>query len=276
MVSFYRSRLFYALSGAGGLLAVNYLLNRTEYTGRHRLMFFPKSFDKKLGKWAEDSLLHQFAQKVLPESSPPAQMVKRLAKKIVEGNELGGMEWRVMVIDSPIPNAFVIPNGVICVFTGLFPLIKTENQLSSVLAHEMAHVVARHGAEALSWNVGFLLFDLLFLHGSSGAGLFQLIINLPHSRARELEADLIGLHLMGKACIPLESASQMQRSLAKFMKESTRSNGLSFLRTHPPSLERADVLDKQIPDFKKIYGPKCKAAQQFSRASYSSYFNSDE
>lgn len=66
-------------------------------------------------------------------------------------------DWKVYVIESPIPNAFVLPGGEIFVFTGILPIAQNEDGLAAVLSHEMAHSIARHSAEKLS------LYQFLFL-----------------------------------------------------------------------------------------------------------------
>jgi hypothetical protein len=55
-----------------------------------------------------------------------------------------GLEWEFIVINEPIPNAFVLPGGKVVVYTGLLRLLSNEDELAGVLAHEVAHVVARH------------------------------------------------------------------------------------------------------------------------------------
>mgnify|MGYP001071556254 FL=1 len=51
--------------------------------------------------------------------------------------------WEFVVIRSNVPNAFVLPGGKVCVFTGLLPIVKSEAGLAAVLGHEVSHVVAR-------------------------------------------------------------------------------------------------------------------------------------
>src|SRR5271165_2407056 len=53
--------------------------------------------------------------------------------------------WRFKVLRDPMPNAFALPNGSVYVTTGLLSLLNNEDQLASVLAHEITHVTDRHG-----------------------------------------------------------------------------------------------------------------------------------
>ena len=62
---------------------------------------------------------------------------------------LQGLDWEFVVINEPVANAFVMPGGKVVVFRGLLDLIKSgggddDDELAAVLAHEVAHVLARH------------------------------------------------------------------------------------------------------------------------------------
>ena len=61
------------------------------------------------------------------------------------------LDWEVHLINSPQRNAFVLPGGKVFVFSGLLPIVEDEHGLAAVLGHEIAHQVARHAAEKISW-----------------------------------------------------------------------------------------------------------------------------
>lgn len=65
---------------------------------------------------------------------------------VLSGVRLGmqGLDWAFAVISSPQMNAFVMPGGKVVVYTGLMNILKSEDELAAVLAHEVAHVLARH------------------------------------------------------------------------------------------------------------------------------------
>jgi predicted Zn-dependent protease len=73
-------------------------------------------------------------------------LVKRIGKKLIDASgvpELQNLEWEFVVIESKTTvNAFALPGGKICVFTGIFPVAKDEVGLATVLAHEIGHVYA--------------------------------------------------------------------------------------------------------------------------------------
>ncbi|KAI9142122.1 peptidase M48 [Paraphysoderma sedebokerense] len=109
------------------------------------------------------------------------------------------------VINAPVQNAFVLPGGKVFVFTGILPVVKNEDGLAVVLGHEIAHQVARHSSEKLSWLKVLMLaqFLLSFVFDTSlffNRMFLELGILLPFSRKMEVEADEIGLMLTAQAC----------------------------------------------------------------------------
>jgi len=154
--------------------------------------------------------------RVYPSDSPAAgqayELVARVVHRLVDAAGLQDRyRWEVILVNFRDVNAFVTPGGRIAVFTGLAAVAETEAGLAAVLAHEIAHVVARHAAERYSQELvavlGAQAVDLALALSDSryrpiiGAALGRGIrygILLPFSRAHELEADRIGQLLMGQ------------------------------------------------------------------------------
>jgi len=173
-------------------------------------------------------------------------------EQVKEGKDT---EWEVYVIDDKkTKNAFVLPGGKIFVFTGILPVSANDDGLATVLGHEVAHQVARHGAERMSsmkvlFALGFLLESLGLDVGISRL-LLTFLLQLPNSRKSESEADFIGLRLMAKACFdPAESTKMWQR-----MSESEGGQGLNvdFLSTHPANAKRIKQLTQWLPEAQQV------------------------
>jgi len=80
--------------------------------------------------------------------------VQRVSDRIVDASGMRDRHnWQTVVVKSKEPNAFVMPNGKIVVFTGLLPVVKNEAGLAAVLGHEVGHVMARHAAERMSQTI---------------------------------------------------------------------------------------------------------------------------
>ena len=103
----------------------------------------------------------QHDPKMKPSTDPrEIDPVKRVAARVIEAakhskySEIANQfEWEVTVIkDDKTMNAFALPGGKIAVYTGIFPVAKTEAGLAAVMGHEVVHALARHGGERMSQN----------------------------------------------------------------------------------------------------------------------------
>src|SRR3954470_17476209 len=102
----------------------------------------------------EERLGLQSYQQILSEvqtinSGPQFDLVRGVAMKLAAttGKDATGFDWQVSLVRSPQINAFCLPGGKIVVYTGILPVAQTAPGLATVLGHEMAHAIARHGSE---------------------------------------------------------------------------------------------------------------------------------
>lgn len=165
-------------------------------------------------------------------------------------------------------NAFALPGGKIAVYTGIFPVAKTEAGLAAVLGHEVTHALARHGAERMSQGqlTNAALQVLGTAAGSAGGNAMlgkaamaalgagaQVGVLLPFSRKHESEADYIGILLAADAGYdPRESVHLWER-----MEQMSGGKGpAEFLSTHPGHETRIEQLKKWMPEAMAIYQTK--------------------
>lgn len=242
------------------------------YTGRSQLLMTSVSEEVQLGAQAYSQVK---SDPKLRQSQDPREIepVKRVAARIIEAarrskySEMAQQfQWEVIVIkDDKTMNAFALPGGKIAVYTGIFPVARTEAGLAAVLGHEVVHALARHGAERMSQ--GQLTNAALQVAGAAagaaggggmvsqaamaalGAGA-QVGVLLPFSRKHESEADYIGILLAADAGYdPRESVSLWER-----MGQLSQGGGPSeFLSTHPSHETRIDQLKKWMPEAMGIY-----------------------
>ncbi|EIE86209.1 hypothetical protein RO3G_10920 [Rhizopus delemar RA 99-880] len=197
---------------------------------------------------AYNDVMRQFGRRILPPNHPYTLFVKKVAKRLVKVSGLENMKWEFYVIDSPERNAFVLPGGKVFVFTGILPVVKNEDGMAAVLGHEIAHQLARHSAEKVSFTkIILVLIMTLQLFGVDTTFLFnQVTMNYllmsPFSRKCETEADLIGLQLMAQACFePRESLEVWKR-----MSAISEHDIPQFLSTHPSHENRIQRLKKEV------------------------------
>ncbi len=147
---------------------------------------------------------------------------------------------RVDVLDHGMINAVALPGGRILLFRGLIEAASTPEEVAGVLAHEMGHVVRRHGTQALVRSLGLeVVFGLLL--GDLGRGLFgglgEVLLHLSYTREAEAEADAVALALLGRAGIRADGLAAFFERLAESGGEAPAA--LRLLATHPSHASRA-------------------------------------
>lgn len=241
----------------GVLISVGTGCRTVPITGRSQLMFSSETDESALGMQAFGEYKQKFPQ------SKNATQVKMLqscgeAIKAVAIKEGGAdWQWEFVVLESAEANAFCLPGGKVAVYSGLFTYIANEAELAVVVAHEIAHALARHGGERMSWGdlqtLGSLGISKAFnnetVNTVYGVGT-QLGVMLPYSRANESEADMIGLTLMARAGYNPQAAVTFWK---KFGGKENASFLDQFLSTHPQGADRIKEMTEALPKAMEIY-----------------------
>ncbi|MCG6897433.1 MAG: M48 family metallopeptidase [Thiocapsa sp.] len=188
-----------------------------------------------------------------------AAQLQSVGRRIAGVVSIPHAEWEFVLFESDEPNAFALPGGKIGVNTGILPITKNEAGLATVIAHEIAHVTARHGAERMSQGLLVQIGGTALsaaLGGQSpvtrdvamqayGLGT-KVGVMLPYSRVQEYEADRIGLLYMARAGFdPNEAIAFWQRFQAYNHGRGGRSP--EFLSTHPLDAGRIAELQRYLP-----------------------------
>ena len=166
------------------------------------------------------------------------------------------MPWEVVVFEDDSANAFALPGGKIGVHTGLLDVAENQDQLATVIGHEIAHVLWRHGAQRVSVQLvaqaGLQVADIMSKQNNQGsrerqvlmAGLglgAQVGVMLPFSRDHEKEADRFGLHFMAQAGFNPRESIQLWQNMDR---ASGGKRPPEFLSTHPEPENRIVKLNK--------------------------------
>lgn len=184
------------------------------------------------------------------------EYVNRVGQNIVLHSD-AKVPFTIKVIDSDEVNAFALPGGFFYVNRGLILAADNESELAGVMAHEIAHVAARHAMENQGKGsliqVG-LLAGILMTGGVAGgilqntAGLTQLLAFFKFSRSAEEEADRLGVQYLYAAGYDPRGMSTMFEKLASQNKK--KPGTLSKLFTsHPQSLDRKESSDNLVARF---------------------------
>lgn len=211
-------------------------------TGRSQLLLVS---DGQLAQLSSQAWKETLEKEKISTNSRYNNQLNRVGRKIANASGRGSQNWEFKVFDNDEKNAFVLPGGKVGFYSGLMDLAESDDQLATVLGHEVAHITARHSAERVSQNIaaqgGVMLGQIALgqsemsprrkqqIFGALGLGL-QFGILLPFSRKHELEADLLGVDYMYRA------GYDTRQSVSFWQKMAAANSGPrppEFMSTHP-------------------------------------------
>src|SRR5262245_37998528 len=180
------------------------------------------------------------------------EYVNRVGQNLVRNSD-AKVPFTIKVVESDEINAFALPGGFFYVNSGLILAAYDESELAGVMAHEIAHVAARHGTEQASKAelINFASIPLIFMGGVGGfalrqaAGFLIPMQFLQFSRKHEGEADYLGLQYLYKTGYdPGAAVSFFEKLQAK---ETAKPGTISkMFSTHPPTGDRIEASKKNI------------------------------
>ena len=231
-----------------------------EYTGRSQMSLVSEGDEKKLGVEAYDDILKKTP---LSKNQAYQAQLKRVGERISAAAAKPEYEWAFNVLAGKDVNAFCLPGGKVAFWEGIMPVAQDDTGIAVVMGHEVAHALARHGAERMSQSMGAQLLGVGlgavvgmvtpgFTEACSqayGLGVNVAVI-LPWGRAQESEADQIGLILMAKAGYDPSAAVGFWERMAKVKQGGSPPE---FLSTHPSDETRIAQIKQWLPEAMKYY-----------------------
>lgn len=244
---------------------------RAPGTARDQLIFISEEKEIAMGVEAFRGVLKQARLSANPEVNA---MVNRVGRRIADVANKPEYHWEFAVIQNDkMVNAFALPGGKVAIYTGILKHTKDENGLATVMAHEVAHALQRHGAERYSRGILEQVAKVGAMAGAASGAVdpgvamgamsaYGVGVSLPHSRRQESEADYIGLRLMAKAGYDPREAVGFWERMSGCPKQMIgrfcfRSNAAvpEFLSTHPSDVTRIKQIEAWIPDAMRYYHP---------------------
>ena len=257
------------------------------------LLFLPKVDASILVSEREIEIESEKAWEQMKTSLPISRdlskrtQVNCIAKKIIRqlDEPFVDEDWEIEVFENPGVNAFAMPGGKLGVYTGLFSVASNQDELATVIGHEIAHVTEKHSYERakremrtrVGTTIGMAVIagnmanrqirsqaDIYEMNNQINAvnTMSQILstygLNLPFNRKQESDADETGLRLMAEAGFnPFASLS-----LWKKMQEDSNRPNLEFVSSHPSSENRIKGLSSQLSEALQLYNaverkPRC-------------------
>jgi predicted Zn-dependent protease len=190
--------------------------------------------------------------------------------RLVAASDRPDLSYKVTILNSPAVNAFALPNGQLYVTRGLLGLANDSAEFASVMAHEMAHVIARHAAtreeQARKTELISSANDVL---GDPQVGAMALarskIALASFSRSQELEADAIGVGIAARAGFDPMGASRLLTAMGRnaelrSLGHAAEARSLEFLSSHPATPERVKNAEDSARQFSAGRAQRDKAA----------------
>jgi metalloendopeptidase OMA1, mitochondrial len=210
-----------------------------------RLALSPKQ-EFAVGMRAYHEVMDQYQGQMLPADNATVRHVRNITMRIARAAEIEPLQreinlrvhgyrflWEANVIDDKKVNAFCLPAGKVFVFTGILPVAKNDDQLATVLSHEIAHALAHHSSERLAREQ------------ETGGGVLGTLGKLRFGRQQESEADHIGLFLMTFAGYDPHQAVVFWERMAQRMAHEERPP--EWMSDHPSDEHRIAAMKEWVP-----------------------------
>ena len=181
------------------------------------------------------------------------EQLDRVGARIAAVADRRDLSYRFTIVEMPEdePNAFALPGGPIYVTKSLFDLVKSDDELAAVLAHETGHVVAKHTVKRIQGAVGLQLLEILAVgtgatDGRTAQGMDLAFASLltEYSQADELQADRLSAKYLREAGYNPKAAVTFMQRLQKYTQKRPLRQ-YSYFRTHPYFSDRIGLLRQE-------------------------------
>lgn len=190
----------------------------------------------------------------LVDDSELLAYVDRIGQRLAKQTQRSELTYYFHIVDMPEPNAFALPGGYVYVSRGLLAVLNSEDELATVLGHELGHIAARHSASRQTASVGLLPIRLATGLGGLAASIVSprlgsliaatgevpsALVLASYSRSQERDADRLGQEYAALAGWRPAALASVMRTLAREEELAGNDpNRNSFFRSHPTSPER--------------------------------------
>lgn len=218
-------------------------------TGRNELIWISTPEEISLGENIHQELLSQFK---LSGRTAESARVRQIGERVAKASDRQDYDYQFFLIEEDELNAFTVPGGRIYLYTGLIDKLTTDDQIASVLAHEIGHCAARHTVKKYQAALGYDLIGRMVLSqvgegaqqvASLSSGVIMKVVFSSYGRKDEYEADRLGIKYMDRS--GYDPAASVE-TLQVLMKDSGDGGAPLMLRSHPYLSDRITAARKEI------------------------------
>lgn len=216
--------------------------------------------------------------------------VSRIGSKLVKFSELPDLKYTFTILNDEKVNAFALPGGYIYVTRGLLAIVGNEAEMAGVLAHEIAHITARHSSQRYSVtkakNIGLRVLGVVGSIAGAPTGASQLatlggeVALKSYSREQELEADMLALRYLSRAGYDPSALTSFfyqlkahKELLASMKGQKSQFKYFDFLSTHPLTTQRIAKARRIVSQ--TVFTEKEKGKDAYARAINGLIFGDD-
>jgi predicted Zn-dependent protease len=173
-------------------------------------------------------------------------------------------QWEVNLISSKTVNAFCMPGGKIAFFTGILDALQlTDDEVASIMGHEIGHALLEHGrarmseqvAKSIGISIAAVVLNLGQLSTEVLAQAANLAVSLPYARSQETDADLVGLELAARSGHDPHAAVSVWKKMSQLSQKTGKGQPPQFLSTHPANEARIKQIEANLPKVLPLYHP---------------------
>ena len=230
-------------------------------TGRKEVIFINSASEAIIGKNTASQISEKYR---LIDSGKEIDRLNEIGNRVAVVSDRQDIEYKFYIIDDKKLNAFTIPGGHVYIFKGLYDKLD-DDELASVVAHEIGHVAARHVVKKMEANLGYQVLSTIALItyaknadddkkklagyvAYAGATAFNLVL-LGYSRKDEFQADELSVKYASSAGFDPHG---MMKALEKLKDQDKKGIPVPYiLRSHPYIDQRVTRLEELIATDKK-------------------------
>lgn len=230
-------------------------------TGRKEFIMISTESEISMGQNIHKSIVQKYP---VVEDAPELQRVRDIGGRLAAASDRKDYQYHFYLIDKDELNAFTTPGGNIYVYTGLLEKLTRDDQLASVLAHEIGHCSARHTIKKFQAALGYDILSSLIINRISpqaqqltslSANAVMNVVFSSYGRKDEFEADRLGLKYMHLACFDPQGSIEM----FQILEAGSKGPQVPLIfRSHPYTQDRIRMVEEEIKSLEQKYGPACR------------------